>query len=377
MSAAEKLASLKVKLDVVKGPHAGKSFDFSKSAITVGRGVENDVVLMNDPQVSRQHIIIELINQEFVVRNLSEKNVLFADGQSVQKWSLTNGAHFRIGDSEIQFTFDLGQAVRNVKQNLQSTKPVTTEPSSASQLAVKGASLQPAQKIKMTPPAQKNNVAANPNVKSQQKPLSPFLNRASNQTRSVGSGSARATSVDNKKPFYILIGVIVLALTFVFLTPNASKKVGKRKPAMKYEDEIEYNLRSEPEKKLQESLEQKRELRNSPQALRAEENFIRGMRDFQLGNYTRAMDNFQVVLNLDPEHALAKRYLYLAKVRFDELVQTKLMLGESNYQKHNFSMCESYYQQVIDMLPGQTNNPKYAQAVSMVKKCQFAQEGVR
>ena len=124
-------------------------------------------------------------------------------------------------------------------------------------------------------------------------------------------------------------------------------------------------------------IEKLYEFKNSPTILRAEENFIKGMRDFQLGNYIRAQEFFQIVLNLQPTHELAKRHLYLSKVRFDEILKAKLMLGESNYQKHNFKMCESYYDQVLDMLQGREIDQNNQLAKSMAEKCRLAAEGLR
>lgn len=361
---------------MTSGPHAGKVFDLSKTLVSIGRGPENDVILINDPQVSRQHLVIELIDQDFIVKNLSEKNFLYADGQVVSKWKLANSSKFKIGESEFVFNYDLGQSVRQVANpaSPSATASIPAPISEKKEISAppKSRAQSPAKKI--TRPG----LPASPGIgpvgqprPNTRPPPNPILN--ANYTAKPSSVMASS----NKGPFYILVGIVVLALAFLLYNPKTNKKNDKRKPAMKYEDEIAYNLNSQPEKKMEEQRQLSYETKNSPQSLRAQENLKRGMRDFRLGQYSRAMDNFQVVLNLEPTNALAKRYLYQSKVRFDELLQEKLMLGESNYQKHNFSMCESYYQQVIDMLQGQSSDQNYLLALSMVKKCQLAQEGIR
>ena len=136
-------------------------------------------------------------------------------------------------------------------------------------------------------------------------------------------------------------------------------------------------MNSKKEKELEEDREYLRKQKLSPQSLRVNENFVRGMRDFQLGKYVRAQQFFQLVLNLDPDHPLAKRHLYLSKVRFDELVQEKLMLGDSYYKKHNFRMCESMYVQVMDMLQNRNTEQKFLLAEKKARECNLASQGIR
>ena len=75
MTAAPKVAAqLKVQLTVVQGPHVGHVFNFDKSVIVLGRSPESDVILVNDPLVSRNHARLELVKNEFELINLSEKS---------------------------------------------------------------------------------------------------------------------------------------------------------------------------------------------------------------------------------------------------------------------------------------------------------------
>ena len=100
------------------------------------------------------------------------------------------------------------------------------------------------------------------------------------------------------------------------------------------------------------------------------------MRDFQLGNFNNAQNYFQLALNYNPNHALSKNYLYLSKVRFDELVKSKMLIADNYYQSQNYRMCASMYRQVIDMLQGRPKDINLDLAVSMKKKCEDAAEGI-
>ena len=108
-----------------------------------------------------------------------------------------------------------------------------------------------------------------------------------------------------------------------------------------------------------------------------EENFKKGMREYQLGNFARARDHFQLVLRDQSNHVLAQRYLYLSRVRFDEVVKSKIKLGQMYYSANNFKLCVSQFQQVKDMLQGRDNDTNLQIADQMFKKCSDAIEGIR
>lgn len=381
MSAALKQASqMKIQMSVVSGPHAGQTFTFSKPTLTIGRGPENDVVLVNDPLVSRMHARLEFNNNgEFDLINLSQKNGIMIQGDYVDKWRLINDSTFQIGDSEFKFQFDLGHAVVSVSPPVRSSANLSVA-------KVAEGSYKPPVSVKKPQPTQ---AVAPRQAAMQQQPQGMQLHSMQNQQPIKTApgfaqpGYAQARAVDeqaakNKKiRFYAIVAIIGLGFAYFILNPKVAQKPKRPKAVLKYEDEIQFSQNSKAEKELQSKREEDKKAKFSPTNLRAEENFIKGMRDFQLGNYARAQEFFQVVLNLIPDHALARRHLYLAKIRFDELVQAKLVLGESNYQKHNFDMCQSMYQQVMDMLQNKSSDQKYQLAQKMFEKCQLGSEGIR
>ena len=382
-TALKQATQIKIQMNVVKGPHAGQQFLFFKTPLTIGRGPENDVVLLNDPLVSRFHAKIEWNQNVFELTNLSEKNVLLVHGEVVKKSALVNDSIFQIGDTEFTFQFDSGQAVVSVPTKLitnpeenRSEFKVTSQSASA----LKVATLKPVDlKASSAVPSVKMGTVANPQMTSvalNSSKIQP-AHHSNNINLGYRTASPAAPAQNNKVRFYAIVGIVICIIGYLILSPTLKVKGSKAKPILKYEDEIAVSLKSEKEDSLRKKREEDKKNKNLPQIQRAEENFIKGMRDYQLGNYARAQDFFQVVLNLIPEHPLARRHLYLSKVRFDELVQAKLVLGESYYQKHNFSMCESLYKQVMDMLQGKSNDQKFQLAQRMVEKCQLASEGIQ
>jgi pSer/pThr/pTyr-binding forkhead associated (FHA) protein len=392
MGALKEKPEIKMKLTVVKGPHMGQVFQLNKEMIVIGRSSDNAVVLMNDPQISRNHAQISVINGEVEVANLSQKNALIVEGHSVQKWKLVNNSSFTIGDSEIRVEYDLGQVVVSVPAGqvanvIPMTKPVglpqkkkVTKPRPASPQAVSTRSQVPAgmaqgQALQQRAP-QGLGMPGQMGVPGFQQP-NYNLNPAYQPAPQTGNGQ-NDSLMANPNFKFVLIALILIGVAYsYFSTPDKKSQAKKIASTLKYEDEINARLVSKKEKELEEDREALLKQKMSPQSFRVNESFLRGMRDFQLGNYVRAQEFFQVVLNLEPDHVLAKRHLYLAKVRFDELVQEKLMLGDSYYKKHNFRMCQSMYNQVMHMLEGKNNEQKYLLAQKKSKECSLAEQGIQ
>ncbi len=379
MSAAEKLnPALQVRLKVLKGPHAGVTFVIQKRSFTIGRGPENDVILINDSQVSRQHARIEIVQQDLEISNLSQKNSITVGGEVIQKWKLTNDSVFTLGDSEISVQYSLGQSVVPVKAQPQIVPVKTQQPFVAQQTVAKQN-----QAVLIQRPAPANHFPQNVNRQmglpnQQHKAVGPQMSQqqqyASRQVKPLTIGNILS---DPQKRFRLIIGVLALGLVYFLMMPDPKPAPVAGKPVLKYEDEFAIKQSSAMERELEKRRKILIEQKNSPLALRVAENFQKGMRDYQNGGYALAQENFQVVLNLDPNHALARRHLYLSKVRFDEIVKSKIMLGESYYQKHNFKYCESLFRQVKNMLEGKSNDQSYQLAVSMLEKCRLAAEGIR
>ena len=372
---------------VTKGPHKGQSFTFNKSLITIGRGSENDMVLVNDPLVSRNHCHITVNGNEVEIENLSQKNTMIIEGESVQKWKLLDSSFFSIGESEITLKIDF--EARVMQQTVQSTPyyPVDGEKTNIQK--------SPLSSLQESLNSSDSNVKLEiqlPKEKKVSAPKKPKLQVAPQQNQPPAYSPKQFTAPQNfqtnypireagrteDRPiaFYIILAIVVLAGAFLYLQPHKATSRKVQKPVLKYEDEVALQLNSKTEKETEADLRKKYELRNSAMALRAQENFQKGMREFQMGQYARSQEFFQVVLNLHPGHEIATKYLNLARVRFDEVLKAKLILGESSYQKHNFKMCASQYQQIMNMLEGRNRDETYRQAENMFNKCQYAIQGI-
>jgi pSer/pThr/pTyr-binding forkhead associated (FHA) protein len=385
MGALKEKPEIKMKLTVVKGPHMGQVFQLNKDVVSIGRSSDNSIVLMNDPQISRNHAQVSIINNEVEVSNLSQKNALIVEGNSVQRWKLINNATFTIGDSEIKVEYDLGQIVVSVPINQVANvvpmnrpgpppKKVKPKPETIAkpptQRAPSHQAMYPQQMMTQQMLQTHNSVLRQPGFDLN----TNFQAQAQAQVQQEKNDSLMASP--NFKLFLVALIIMGAAYSY-FSTPDKKAQAKKIASTLKYEDEVNNRLISKKEKDLEEEREALFKQKNSPQNYRVNESFLRGMRDYRLGNYTRAQELFQVVLNLEPDHALAKRHLYLTTVRFDELVQEKLKLGDSYFKKHNFRMCQAMYNQVMHMLEGKNIDQKYLLAQKKAKECFQAEQGIR
>jgi hypothetical protein len=72
-------SSSRYRLTMRKGPMPGKVFELSKAVLTIGREVKNDIVI-NDTEVSRQHVRLSEQAAGYQVEDLASTNGAFVNG---------------------------------------------------------------------------------------------------------------------------------------------------------------------------------------------------------------------------------------------------------------------------------------------------------
>lgn len=82
---------------VVKGLEEGVTQPFTEDRITIGRRLENQLILEAD-NVSRQHLAIERSGNQYFVRDLDSANGTYLNEQRVDLAQLNDGDRVRIGN---------------------------------------------------------------------------------------------------------------------------------------------------------------------------------------------------------------------------------------------------------------------------------------
>jgi len=87
----------------VAGDMADRDFQLTKALLSIGRGLENDLVI-DDPRVSRHHAQITFRHGHYLLRDLRSTNGSFVNKQPVEAVVLAPGDLVSIGGFELTFT---------------------------------------------------------------------------------------------------------------------------------------------------------------------------------------------------------------------------------------------------------------------------------
>jgi len=86
-----------ITFDVVAGADKGKTLEFDKLAITIGRSAECDFVV-SDPGASREHATVRYVSGRFVLENRSSNGTLL-NGKEISSEKLKAGDLIELGES--------------------------------------------------------------------------------------------------------------------------------------------------------------------------------------------------------------------------------------------------------------------------------------
>jgi len=103
------------RLTVLAGPEEGRDYAFERIEITIGRTMENDVVLP-DPGISRQHLSIRDKGGAYILKDLGSSNGTLLNGHKVLEEVLKSGDVITIGGAKVRFEAEESQASRPVKK---------------------------------------------------------------------------------------------------------------------------------------------------------------------------------------------------------------------------------------------------------------------
>ncbi len=90
---------------VLAGQDIGRKYEIKKAEITIGRAEENDVVI-NDQDVSREHARVEARPDSFVISDLGSTNGMLVNGTKTKVHRLVDGDRIQLGNVTIlKFNF--------------------------------------------------------------------------------------------------------------------------------------------------------------------------------------------------------------------------------------------------------------------------------
>lgn len=371
--------SISIMVKVLSGPHQGEQFILPKDSFSLGRGPDNDVVLINDPKLSRQHIKAKLDNSKLKIENLSSRNLILYNNNFEKNLTLTSEEKIRIGDTELQFTWVAEKTEIHTEVATTSYLTKLEEKTQMAPLPTFSNSIFP--EIKVTAATSLKPSVAQPQVhypqvKSDERPVGDRNNR-NNPYSSPFKKNQTKLPTKNEKPMVLIIGGIAVVLLIIIFSFSGEKKIKKStrlKDTTQLSSELlqntEYAQQYAKEKHLQEDGRIDR-LYESAQSY-----YIKGFRDYRNGQFTRAITAFQAALSFDPNHVLARKYLHQSIKKQDELMQFNLDQAKRYRDKNNFRLCRASAQNVMVMSPQKgSTEPRYLDAKKLFDECDTLSKG--
>jgi phosphoserine phosphatase RsbU/P len=102
-----------------------KSYPLSKDKFLIGRKPQNDLIF-NLGDVSREHAVIEVTGDKFVIKDLGSRFGTFVNDKRIEESTLVHGDRVRVGSSpQTQFVFKLGETTGGGKDRTTQTSSIS------------------------------------------------------------------------------------------------------------------------------------------------------------------------------------------------------------------------------------------------------------
>lgn len=301
-------------ITLLNGPEKGASFKIVSGRVTIGRGVENDIALTYDSKVSRTHALITVTPQGVEISDVSDKNKILVDGDDTPKQYLKSNSVIQLGETKLQFKVTKsGGALANFspRNAVDSMRSATTG-----------------------------------------------LYQETSMRRRNSTSSISSTQVV----------MVLLALAGLYWYTNRPGPAPAPQAEIRMEEQINRDITSVEAEIATIRADRDRRGENAPNFNEINSHFIRGLRDYNKGNYQRAVESFQACLSLNPNHPQCQQHYSLASRAFWKMVDGEMIRGLKFKEQNQFASCRSAFQNVKNLVTDPTNK-KYVEAEVNRKLC--------
>lgn len=309
------------RLKVVKGPDQGHVYVLNASPVTIGRGEENDVLLL-DLKTSRLHAELRQDGAAWTVADLGSANGILVNGAATRRAAVKDGDVVTVGETVMEFM-----------SGAAGTRLLTAPPKTAEQVHHDRA---------MT-------VAQEQRLKAMTTPGGMSQFQAQMQSRLAAFGGVAAGGRNRMILFVAAAGVLA------WLYMSDSKSVRQRPQGEG--GAASRNLASYlPNARI-----------NSEARRSAEVFYKTGFREFRERNFLRAKTAFETALQIDPTHALSRLYLENCDI---EIKAEVAMLGEQGAKlmaAGRYREAKGKFQSVQRLLFKDQTNPAFIEATQQVE----------
>lgn len=177
-----------------------------------------------------------------------------------------------------------------------------------------------------------------------------------------------------KKRFQQFVVVIVLLAVGLFLLQEES--VENKQTELLTQEAVNKQIEESRDRMelIRDSKEEKMKLSQKKYLYNVETHFISGFRDFQNGQYGRAIDSFGTTIATDQNHLRAKQYARTAKKMRGDLIDTHMRDGSRYREKMMYKRCAAEFEKAI-VLINNVNSDRFRLAKTQLEECRMLQGG--
>ncbi len=298
------------RIRVTQGPDSGCVYVMTGARATIGRGEENDVIL-TDLKASRLHAEITLTAEGWAVKDMGSSNGILVNGTAQKSAKMGSGDTVRLGETVFEFV-GAEQPTRVL--------------------------IAPVRSLDEVRQARERQAEQADHVRKS------VLGR-------LPSGPAVGTPPVNQRTRILLIAVIGVG-AWLFLSDvqeSSEKRAVQRGPD-----------KEEPARNLAAMLPK---ATDSEISKRAEEFFRAGFREYLAGNYLRARQQFETVLQIAPAHEMSRRYIENCRIEMDRAAKEYLVRGKNAQDGGKQKEAQNQYEAVLRLYHGNQTNEHYIAAL--------------
>jgi pSer/pThr/pTyr-binding forkhead associated (FHA) protein len=85
--------------------YMGQRYTVTKDRFIIGRGKQSSDLTIKDPNVSRQHAMVEFLNGQYFMVDMGSTNGVEFAGQRVGRHMINENDVFRVCDHELRFSY--------------------------------------------------------------------------------------------------------------------------------------------------------------------------------------------------------------------------------------------------------------------------------
>ncbi len=304
------------RLKVMQGPDIGMTFVILNPRVTLGRGEENDVVL-TDLKSSRLHAELTLGPDGWSIRDLGSSNGILVNSK------VTRNASLRAGD-----IVSLGETTFEFQTAEQETRLLIAPVRSQEELAR----------------AQESQGLQAKRVRQQ---ISGNIPVAASTGQEDGS----------QKRIRILAIIAVGVGVWLFMNDEKAARVNRREGKTPVDETRSRDLAS--------MLPQ---TPNTELSRRADEFFQAGFREYLAGNYLRARQQFETVLQIYPSHDMAIRYVENCRIEMERTAKEYLVRGRNAMEGGKLKAAENQFEAVLRLYHTNQTNEHYLTAKAQLEE---------